>query len=77
MQRWPNIRGFASIYGTILAACHVILVVRVEAMSQFLNQPYYYCAAGGVQEGETPVATSNQLLPPVYPKTPLRLEIRK
>ena len=33
-------------------------------MSQlFLNQPYYYCAAGGVQEGETPGATSNQLLP--------------
>ena len=41
----------------------MILVVE-EAMSQFfLNQPYYYCAAGGVQEGETPGATSNQLLP--------------
>ena len=38
-----------------------------EAMSQlFLKQPYYYCTAGEVQEGETPGVTStptNLLLP--------------
>ena len=71
-RRRPNIREFASVHGTCLVIVLVqwtvhVVVEEARIMSQFfLNQPYYYCAAGGVQERDTPGATSaptNQPLP--------------